>query len=192
MLPTNQHPEAILDFLASRSHLMTRLRLAKLDDADFILSLRLNPARSAHISATSASLQEQRAWMQSYESRFEAGREAYFIIQQEGKDVGTVRLYDYRPTLDSFCWGSWVIKPGVAESAAFATPLIIYDLGFNCLDFSSAHFDIRNANTSVWKFEEMLGAELIGEDALNRRYTYSRRKYPAARARLLRLSGITL
>ena len=129
--------------------------------------------------------------MSDYEARFKAGLEAYFIIQHEGKDVGTVRIYDYRPAVDSFCWGSWIIQQGVSERAAFATPLVVYDLGFDCLGFAAAHFDIRQENVSVWKFEEMMGAELINEDELNRMYSYSKSKYPAARARLLRLTGIT-
>ena len=191
MLPADKHPAAICDFLTARAGQATRLRLATVADSEFILGLRLDPARSTHISATSISLSDQLKWMSDYEARFNAGLEAYFIIQHEGKDVGTVRLYDYRPAADSFCWGSWIIQSGVSERAAFATPLIVYDLGFDCLGFAAAHFDIRQANASVWKFEEMMGAELIKEDELNRLYTYSKSKYPAARARLLRLTGIT-
>ena len=192
MLPAEQHPVVIRDFLAARSGQATRLRLATGADSEFILSLRLDPSRSAHISATSDSLPGQRQWMAAYEARFEAGLEAYFIIQHEAEDVGTVRLYDYRPAADSFCWGSWIIQPGASERAAFTTPLIVYDLGFDCLGFAAAHFDIRQENVSVWKFEEMMGAELIKEDELNRLYTYPKTKYLAARARLLRLTGITI
>lgn len=191
MLPADLHSAAICDFLADRVGQVTRLRLATATDSEFILGLRLDPARKSHISATSVSLSDQLKWMSAYEARFKAGLEAYFIIQHEGNDVGTARLYDYRPAADSFCWGSWIIKPGVSERAAFATPLIVYDLGFDCLGFEAAHFDIRQENASVWKFEEMMGAELINEDELNRMYSYSKSKYPAARARLLRLTGIT-
>jgi len=129
--------------------------------------------------------------MAAYEARFEAGLEAYFIIQHEAKDVGTVRLYDYRPAADSFCWGSWIIQPGTHALAGMLTPMLVYDLAFIGLGFNSAYFDVRNANATVWKFHEMLGAELVGEDDLNRMYTYPKSKYPAARARLLRLIGIT-
>jgi len=191
MLPAEQHPVAIRDFLAARSGQATSLRLATGADSEFILSLRLDPARSAHISATSGSLPGQRQWMAAYEARFEAGLEAYFIIQNEAKDVGTVRLYDYRPVADSFCWGSWIIQPGTHALAGMLTPMLVYDLAFVGLGFNSAYFDVRNANATVWKFHEMLGAELVGEDALNRVYTYPKSKYPAARARLHRLIGIT-
>jgi len=191
MLPAEQHPVAIRDFLAARSGQATSLRLATGADSEFILSLRLDPARSAHISATSGSLPGQRQWMAAYEARFEAGLEAYFIIQHEAKDVGTVRLYDYRPVADSFCWGSWIIQPGTHALAGMLTPMLVYDLAFKGLGFNSAYFDVRKANATVWKFHEMLGAELVGEDALNRIYIYSKSKYPAARARLLRLIGIT-
>jgi len=191
MLPAEQHPAAIRDFLAARSGQATRLRLATGADSEFILGLRLDPARRTHISATSGSLSGQRQWMAAYEARFEAGLEAYFIIQYEAKDVGTVRLYDYRPAADSFCWGSWIIQPGTHALAGILTPMLVYDLAFKGLGFNSAYFDVRKANATVWKFHEMLGAELVGEDALNRIYIYSKPKYPAARSRLLRLTGTT-
>lgn len=127
--------------------------------------------------------------MHAYMRRFDAGIEAYFIIQLESEDVGTVRLYDYQAEKDSFCLGSWIIRAGVPDRAAFVTPLLVYDLGFDHLGFSSAHFEIRKANTAVWKFEEMLGAEKVGEDDLSRKYLYPKTKYPAARARMAKLIG---
>lgn len=189
MLVPERHAAAIKEFLISRKGSSVRLRLATVEDAGLILSLRLDPGRNGHISSTSSSLDEQRDWMHAYMRRFLEGSEAYFIIQHDSDDVGTVRLYDYRPDNDSFCWGSWIIRSGVPDIVAFSTPLIIYDLGFEHLNFSSAHFDIRKANTAVWKFEEMLGAELTGEDGLNRRYIYPKSKYPAAKARMTKIIG---
>jgi hypothetical protein len=190
MLPADKHPELIKDYLESRSGYQTRLRLASEADSEFILSLRLDPNRNSHISSTSSSLQGQREWMQKYQRRHDIGQEAYFIIQHDGLDVGTVRLYDYRPAEDSFCWGSWVIKSGTPHRAAFATPLLVYDLGFSGLGFSGSHFDIRQANPTVWKFEEMLGAELVSEDETDRRYVYSKHRYFEARDRLIKLIEI--
>ena len=191
MLPAKQHPEAIREYIASCASQPTSLRLATEKDADFILSLRLDPKRNAHISSTSSSLSDQRRWLLDYEARFEDGAEAYFIIMNTGEDVGTVRIYDYLPT-DSFCWGSWIIKPGTSERVAFSTPILIYDLGFRCLDFANAHFDIRSENVSEWKFEEMMGADLITADEVNRTYTYSRAKYALARERLAKLAGLSI
>ena len=192
MVSAEQHPVAIRNFLAARAGQSTRLRLATIADSEFILALRLDPTRSAYISATSVSLPDQREWMAAYIARFEAGLEAYFIIQHDGKDVGTVRLYDYRPATDTFCWGSWIIKPGTHAWAGMLTPVLVYDIAFMGLGYNSAYFDVRKGNATVWKFHEIMGAELIGEDALDRRYTYARSKYPAGRARLLRLIGISL
>jgi RimJ/RimL family protein N-acetyltransferase len=189
MLNPEKHGAAIEGFLASRKSSPVRLRLATVEDAELILSLRLDPGRNGHISSTSNSVVEQREWMRAYMGRFIVGSEAYFIIQFESEDVGTVRLYDYRPDKDSFCWGSWIIRSGIPDMVAFSTPLMVYDLGFEHLGFSSAHFDIRKANTAVWKFEEMLGAELSGEDGLDRRYIYPKSKYPAAKARMTKIIG---
>ena len=190
MLPADKHPKLIKDYLESRSGCQTRLRVASEEDSEFILSVRLNPNLNSHISSTSSSLQGQREWMRKYQMRHDIGQEAYFIIQHGGLDVGTVRLYDYRVEEDSFCWGSWVIQPGTPHRAAFSTPLIVYDLGFDGLGFSRSHFDIRQANSAVWKFEEKLGAELIYEDETDRRYVYSKHRYFDARERLLKLIEI--
>ncbi len=186
MLPAEAHPAAIRSFLETRTNRLTHLRLATVADAGFILALRTDPTRSRHISKTDASLEVQAEWMRDYEKRFEAGQEAYFIIRHEGADVGTARIYDYRPAEDSFCWGSWIIRPGTPPGAAMGTPVAIYDLGFDYLCFSSAHFDIRKDNRSVWKFEEVIGARLVGADDENRCYVYSKASYEAARPRLER------
>ncbi len=188
MLPAEIHGSAIATFLAGRLGDVTRLRLATEADSAFLLGLRLDPSRNQNISATSAHLDAQVDWMRSYAERCAAGLEAYFIIEVAGEPQGSLRLYDYLAERDSFCWGSWIIRPGAPVATAYQSAIVAYDLAFGLLGFSQAHFDVRQANPSVWKFHEKMGAKLVREDSLDRFYEYGAEDYRQARARLLKFT----
>jgi methionyl-tRNA formyltransferase len=186
MLRPELHESAVGKFLAVRQSDETRLRLVTADDANFILSLRNDPAKGKNLSPTGSSLSEQERWLESYESRRRASKELYFIIEHGDEPVGTVRLYDYILSADSFCWGSWIIAAGVSPAVAYHSAILVYDLAFGPLGFSMAHFDVRQANASVWRFHERMGACLEREDATDRFYKYEYDSYVARRAELVR------
>lgn len=130
------------------------LRDATPANAAFILSLRTDESRSQHMSKTSASLSEQVAWLERYAAR---DNEAYFVIESlAGESLGVVRLYD--PQGASFCWGSWIMKPGAPASAAIESAMIVYAYALDQLQFTSAHFQVRMDNERVWRFHERFGA----------------------------------
>jgi hypothetical protein len=181
MLPIEAHSKAIAGFLAERRSEAVCLRLALESDASFLLSLRLDPSRNQNISATPDDLNVQVEWMRAYGLRHSAGVEAYFIIEAAGVPQGSLRLYDYRASDDSYCWGSWIIRPGAPSNSAFSSLILAYDLGFGSLQFAKACFEVRQANVSVWKFHEALGAKMVREDELTRYYEYTHRNYAAAR-----------
>jgi len=158
--------------------------LAQESDAEFLLGLRLDPSRNQNISATSSDLGTQVSWMRAYGTREVAGQEAYFVIEVDGQPQGSVRLYDYRPSDGSFCWGSWIIRPGASPSTAYQSAILVYDLAFGSLRFDRSRFDVRQANVSVWKFHEKMGARLVREDSLDRFYAYGAEDYRQVRARL--------
>jgi RimJ/RimL family protein N-acetyltransferase len=184
MLPAEGHLASIRFFLEEREGDTVRLRLALESDAEFLLGLRLDPLRNQNISATSSDLGAQFNWMRAYSARETAGQEAYFVIEVDGQPQGSVRLYDYRPSDGSFCWGSWIIRPGASPSAAYQSAILVYDLAFGSLRFDRSHFDVRQANVSVWKFHEKMGARLVREDNLDRFYAYGAEDYRQVRARL--------
>jgi len=184
MSPAEGHISAIRAFLAERAGDVVKLRLASESDAQFLLGLRLDPSRNQNISATSSDLGAQISWMRAYAARESAGQEAYFLIEVAGQPQGSVRLYDYRPSEDSFCWGSWIIRPGASPSTAYQSAILVYDLAFGVLRFARSHFDVRQANVSVWKFHEKMGARLVREDSLDRFYAYEAEDYRQIRARL--------
>jgi len=188
MLPAKDHAKAIDRFLEERRADGIRLRLATEADAAFLLGLRLDSLRNQNISSTSSNPGAQVEWMRNYALRHAAGGEAYFVIESEGGPQGSIRLYDYLSERDSFCWGSWIIRLGAPLSTAYQSAIIVYDLAFGELRFSMAHFDVRQANVSVWKFHEKMGARLIREDVLDRHYEYSVADYRLTRSRLAKFT----
>jgi RimJ/RimL family protein N-acetyltransferase len=125
-------------------------------DAAFILRLRTDPAKNAHLSATAPSLEAQSAWLARYA---QDDTQAYFVIEnRDGRPVGTVRLYDARGA--SFCWGSWIKDDGAPLGFAMESALMVYTYALH-LGFTAAHFDVRVDNEHVWAFHEKLGARRV-------------------------------
>jgi len=125
------------------------LRNAVVDDAEFILSLRLDPTKSRFLSATPPTLQDQVAWLDRYQS---SSNQAYFVIcDHEQHRLGCVRMYD--PVEYSYCWGSWLMVGGLSPLFAIESALLIYAYG-KYSGFKQARIDVRKENTSVWKFHE--------------------------------------
>lgn len=176
MRPSHASPAPTIKKARSiRGHKLV-FRDADVGDAQFILSIRTDPARSAYLSETSADLEKQILWLRNYRN---ATNEAYFIIETlAGEDLGTVRLYD--PRACSFSWGSWVLKTGVPTTYAIEAALMVYHYALYTLGFSAAHFHVRKGNKSVWQFHERFGAKRMAETELD--YVYAIDKHEIKRS----------
>ncbi len=154
----------------------------ELDDAAFILGLRLDPRLSRFLSPTSDSIDLQRQWLADYKQRERQGLEYYFIIEsKERQPCGTVRLYDFRG--DSFSWGSWVIRPGSSPWISVESALLVYRCGFDELGFAESHFEVRKDNARVVAFHRRFGAQIVGEDEQNCYFRFLKANFLAARER---------
>lgn len=133
-------------------------RLATREDAEFILKLRLDPAKNRYLSPVPPSVEVQRRWLEATAADPE---QLYFIIQtKDGKAVGAVRLYN--PEYRSFTWGSWILSGEAPKSSAVESTLMVYHLGRE-LGFETALFDVRRDNEKVWQYHERMGARRIQE-----------------------------
>jgi RimJ/RimL family protein N-acetyltransferase len=158
------------------------LRTARPADAAFILSLRLNAAKNRFISAVSPDVQKQVDYLRGYVGREVAGKEYYFIMEdKEGNALGTVRLYDFQG--DSFCWGSWLTVPNAPSFAAIESALLVYDFAFGRLGFTRSHFEVRKGNDKVIAFHKRFGAQQVGEDDIEVRFSFTKESYEDIRAR---------
>lgn len=143
-----------------------RLRLIEENDANFVLSLRLDDNYNKFLSAVIPDLESQIAWIKKYKEDENAGKQFYFIIEKlDGTPCGTVRLYDF--TEDSFCWGSWILNENKTRFSALESAFLVYQFAFDELGFTKCHFDVRKGNEKVISFHEKMGAEKTGETELD-------------------------
>ena len=161
------------------------LRLVEVQDSRFIVNLRQHEELSRYISSTSGDVSKQRVWISAYKEREKAGSEYYYIIENLGTPVGTVRLYDFIG--DSFCWGSWVILRGQNTKIAYSSVVMVYDFAFNELGFKRSHFDVMKGNDSVLRFHMKMGANIVRSDEANNYLEISLDAYLKVRSRLLRI-----
>jgi RimJ/RimL family protein N-acetyltransferase len=145
-------------------------RDADVSDAAFIVELRTDERRKRFISPTSPELARQVAWLTAYRVSRD---QAYFIVEdRRGGRAGTIRLYD--AVGDSFCWGSWIMRPGAPVNYAVESALILYRYALHELGFSRSYFAVRKANRSVWRFMERFGARRTGEGDIDYFYETTR------------------
>ncbi|MHB2266560.1 GNAT family N-acetyltransferase [Aliihoeflea sp. PC F10.4] len=150
------------------------------DDADFIVSLRTDATKNAHLSATAPDVEAQRDWLKSYKERETAKMEFYFIIETlTGEPCGVVRLYDFRS--NSFCWGSWILADNAPRKAAIESALLVYEFGFGELGFEQSHFDVRLDNEKALSFHDRFGAKRTYADEVDQYFVYFKSDYERAR-----------
>lgn len=154
-------------------------RLVEESNAHFICELRSDPNLNKHISQTSTLVEEQKKWIRNYKDREKKGQEYYFIICRNDNNlpIGTVRLYDFQSSSNSFCWGSWILNENKTRYAAIESALLVYKLAFDHLKFDQSHFDVRKENISVHNFHMKLGAKHIDGNELDNFYIYFSSKY---------------
>ena len=123
------------------------LREVELSDAEFILSLRINPDKNKYLSFTENNLNRQKDFINSYKKSIQ---DYYFIIcLSSGLPIGTMRIYDIKN--ESFCWGSWILSDEAYAHSALESALLMYDFAFYSLHYKYSHFDVRKENLNVIK-----------------------------------------
>lgn len=162
------------DFISGKT---INMRNVRVDDAAFILELRLDPTLNKHLSKTTPDLASQQAWIERYHQ--EKGQFYFIIEDKSGRSVGTVRLYDLQP--ESFCWGSWIVKPDAPRKTAIESALLVYEFGFYELGFPNCHFDVRKENTRVVDFHKRFGAQIVRESEVDYFFNFPRAAYDASR-----------
>lgn len=155
------------------------LRNVNVDDAAFILKLRLDPDLNLHLSQTDPELAKQVAWIEQYRQE---GKQFYFIIEDKmNNPVGTVRIYDLQA--DSFCWGSWIVQPGAPQKTALESALLVYEFGFYALGYQKCHFDVRKENSRVVEFHKRFGASIVDETEQDYFFNFTLADYEIIRKR---------
>lgn len=135
-----------------------RLRDAQPEDAVFILDLRLHDRLRRFISRTDPDLHRQQRWLECYRG---SSDQAYFIVENEQRRaIGTARIYS--PEEDEATWGSFIMAGGVPARCSIECVLMIHAYALH-LGFNKLRADIHRDNSSVWRFNELLGASRTHE-----------------------------
>lgn len=160
-----------------------RMRLVEEQDAEFILSLRLDTELNRYLSSVQPSVQDQVEWIKKYKADEQNGLQYYFIIERlDGVRCGTVRVYDILE--DSFCWGSWILNKEKTRFAALESAFLVYQFGFDNLGFENSHFEVVKGNDRVVSFHKKMGAVQVNEDDTNYYFEISRRVVEAKKLSL--------
>lgn len=149
------------------------LRLVEIDDAEFILSLRLDPELNHYLSQVEDDVEKQREWIKSYRLY---SKDLYFIIQNKHQEpVGTIRVYDIKDNV--FCWGSWIVLPKARKYGSFESVFLLYRFVFLGLGLDKTNFDVRKKNKKAVDFYQRFGATIFSETDLDYLMTYTKSSY---------------
>jgi RimJ/RimL family protein N-acetyltransferase len=161
------------------------LRFVEPEDAEYIVQLRTDQELSRYLTASPADVEKQRNWIVNYKDRELQGDEFYYVIMSEGAEHGVVRMYDFREIGGerSFSWGSWIIPPPRPSGLVTFSALLMYEIGFDALQFPRAHFEVVKGNAGVVAFHTRAGAVLESEDDEKFYFRYLPAHYQEFRAR---------
>lgn len=160
------------------------LRLIRPDDAEYVHSLRTDPAYNQHLSQVTGGVDDQRNWIIGYKDREAARQELYYVIERkDGIRCGLVRLYEISP--ESFTWGSWILDGNKPPKAALESAVLSFGVGFDQLARQSALVDVRIDNHKAESIYRRLGMDEIERDAENIYFRYARARFEADRDGLL-------
>lgn len=162
------------------------LRFAEIDDASFIMNLRLDEQKTKYLSKVDEDVSKQKTWLSDYKAREINGDEYYFVIcNKENIPCGTVRVYDFRN--ESFSWGSWLINSKIAPfTAGIESALLIYEFAFEHLKINKCHFEVVTENTKVRSFHEKMGAWVCSADKKKTYYNYDKSTYEKVRTKYIK------
>jgi RimJ/RimL family protein N-acetyltransferase len=149
------------------------LDLVEVEDAEFILNLRLDADKNKFVSKVAPDLNKQ---IEYIKDSYDDPNQFYFIIKTLNDDkLGTIRVYDLKP--NSFCWGSWIIINSRPSGTALQSAIMINNFGFNTLGFNNSHFDVRNENEKVINFHLRMGAQITDENDLDTFFIYTKETF---------------
>jgi RimJ/RimL family protein N-acetyltransferase len=149
------------------------LRLIQIEDAEFILSLRMNLQLSKYLSRVEDNIALQREWIKN---SLKKSNERYFIIENKEKEKsGTVRIYNVEN--GEFSWGSWIVKPEHRKYSTFESAYLSYKYAFTDLGLNLAKLDARNGNLVAINFYKRFGAKIINTDEIDTFFYYTKEDF---------------
>lgn len=140
--------------------IFTRLRYAKEEDSEFILSLRLDPTINKFLNKTDPDIKKQRQWIKSQQIR---EHDYYFIIMDK-KNIpkGTIGLYKISLKKKEGEFGRWISTGSAINS--IESVILLHDFGFNTLGLRRIFSQTTRENRKVLSFHKRFGAKAVREN----------------------------
>lgn len=160
-------------------------RLVTEEDAEFILSLRLNEQLGKFLSSTQNNIETQRCWIRSYKEREKQDKEYYFIFISSEIKYGVSRIYNVNNF--SFEIGSWLFRQNTPEGVAILADLYTRDFAFDHYQLKECRFEVRKENKSVVNYHRMFKPTLLKEDEHNYYFSLTKANYEIFRNKILKL-----
>jgi RimJ/RimL family protein N-acetyltransferase len=131
------------------------LRPVTLDDATFIVALRMDPLLNRFVHEISPLIEDQTVWLERY---FHRPDDYYFIVEDldSGQPQGTIGIYDVEHNASAAEWGRWILKRG--SMAALESAWLIYEAGFSKLNVANLFSRTLVDNHRVVSFHDSFGA----------------------------------
>ena len=142
------------------------LATMQVEDAEFLLALRTDPALNQHLSAVDGTLPQQQNFIAKCLKNQEQKQEYFFAIEYQGQKVGTVRLYDIDYEKNIATWGSWIVKQGNPGLVALSSAYLSYYFCFNNLNIDKIMIDVRKDNKKAFDIYTLY-CDFLYEDELN-------------------------
>lgn len=140
------------------------LKLAEINDAEFIFEIRNNESLNKYLSKTGSNLENQINWLKKYKQREQENKEYYFIISDDiGNKYGTIRLYNFDFKDKSFEWGSWILSKNRPKGFSYLSIISSFDFAFNTLKMEKARIEVIKENEKAIYIYKKIGAKLYSK-----------------------------
>lgn len=148
----------------------SKLRSVEIDDAEFILSLRLDDKLNRYINKVDNDINRQKEWIKLQQKR---KGDYYFIISDlNNHPLGTISLYNIKDENAEF--GRWVSKGNMIVNIESA--ILIYEFAFENLKLDLVYTNTMAENKQVVNFHKRFGAKVDNEFYFDKEtgFTFSR------------------
>lgn len=133
------------------------LRSVQEDDAEFILSLRLDPKLNKYLNKVESNVAKQKQWILNQQSR--RGDYYFLITDKDNIPIGTISLYNIENKQGEF--GRWILKGNSLQS--IESVLLLHEFGFNNLGLDIIYSNTVDENKKVINFHKNFGATITDE-----------------------------
>jgi RimJ/RimL family protein N-acetyltransferase len=145
------------------------LRIAREEDAAFILELRLDPILNKFISKTDPSVEKQIEWIKKV---YNKDNDFTFIIEdKKSNKCGTVAIYDIDYSTGRAEWGRLIIKQHALFILPIEATIQLLNFAFNTLHLKQLYGGANNLNKQVVDFHKIY-ADVSSEEETHTWFTF--------------------